>query len=228
MIQQYIAVNRALRNVTYIFHDRWATGVYADGDVIATIDQYLLRALRALEMCWPPEVDKRSLLLLKSASYPDAFDTLIPEMESQIDEFFVAQEEYLSQDPILQLLHPVVVAAAYNQYSNGQYRDAILNAIVSVFDLLRYRTKLDEDGSRLAQTAYSLDRPMLVVSTLETESGRNEQIGFMSLLKGAYQGIRNPKAHTLDLAPDRAAAAQNLVFASLLARRIEESKRVEQ
>jgi hypothetical protein len=46
----------------------------------------------------------------------------------------------------------------------------------------------------------------------------------MQILVGAYLGIRNPKAHSLnhDLDPEK--AAQYLIFASLLARRIYEAK----
>ena len=67
---------------------------------------------------------------------------------------------------------------------------------------------------------------MLVLTELETESGQNDQKGFMQIFKGAYQGIRNPKAHSLthDLTPEK--AAQYLVFASLLIRRVQEAKGV--
>lgn len=46
----------------------------------------------------------------------------------------------------------------------------------------------------------------------------------MQILVGAYLGIRNPKAHSLnhDLDPEK--AAQYLIFSSLLARRIYEAK----
>ena len=46
----------------------------------------------------------------------------------------------------------------------------------------------------------------------------------MQIYKGAFQGIRNPKAHSLehDLTDEK--AAQYLVVASLLAQRIEEAK----
>jgi hypothetical protein len=62
------------------------------------------------------------------------------------------------------------------------------------------------------------------MSDLDSESGQNDQKGFMQIYKGAFQGIRNPKAHSLahDLTEEK--AAQYLIFASLLARRIEEAK----
>ena len=96
--------------------------------------------------------------------------------------------------------------------------------MVAVFDLLRQRTKLDLDGSDLARTVFSSKKPILVVSTMHSESGINEQIGFMNLLMGAYSYIRNPKAHSLLEKPSRHIAAQNLIFASFLALRINEAK----
>ncbi|WP_083768542.1 TIGR02391 family protein [Trichlorobacter lovleyi] len=89
--------------------------------------------------------------------------------------------------------------------------------------VIRERTGLDKDGSELVTETFSLQRPILVVSTLDTESGRNDQKGFIQMLLGIYQGVRNPKAHTLNMNPSQNVAAQYLVFSSLLCRRVEES-----
>jgi uncharacterized protein (TIGR02391 family) len=62
---------------------------------------------------------------------------------------------------------------------------------------------------------------LLVLSNLDTESGKNDQKGFIQMLQGAYVGIRNPKAHSLASNLNEVATAQYLVFASLLARRID-------
>jgi uncharacterized protein (TIGR02391 family) len=125
--------------------------------------------------------------------------------------------------PLEDLLHPVVRAAAHQQFMNGHYRDAVFNAIVSVFDLLRERSKLALDGSKLASEAFGVNSPRLLVADITTETGRSDQLGFMQMLQGAYGSIRNPKAHTLQHETTRPVAAQYLVFASLLARRISEA-----
>lgn len=122
------------------------------------------------------------------------------------------------------MLHPVVYQHAFHHYLNGHYRDAVLNAMVAVFDLLRSRTKLDLDGSALATQALSLDKPLLILSELTSESGRNDQKGFMQILSGAFIGVRNPKAHSLEHDLNARVAAEYLVFASLLARRVHEAK----
>ena len=48
----------------------------------------------------------------------------------------------------------------------------------------------------------------------------------MQIFKGVYQGVRNPKAHSLSNDLTDIEAAQYLVLASLLARRIEEAQLV--
>jgi uncharacterized protein (TIGR02391 family) len=121
------------------------------------------------------------------------------------------------------LLHPVIVESSLSLYTSGHLRESVLNAITAVFDLIRKRTGVDDDGDRLIGQVMSIGNPLLVLSELESESGQNDQKGFMQIFKGAYQGIRNPKAHTLNHDLDEMKAAQYLVFASMLARRVEEA-----
>ena len=121
------------------------------------------------------------------------------------------------------LLHPVIVDHALRPFENGHLREAVLNSVIAIFDLIRERTGIREDGDRLIGKAFSLEAPYLILSELDSESGRNDQKGFMQIFRGSFQGIRNPKAHSLmhDLTPVK--AAQYLVFASLLARRVQDA-----
>ena len=125
-------------------------------------------------------------------------------------------------------MHPTILKSSYLQYQNEHYRDAVLNSIVGVFDLIRQKTNSQEDGDKLIGKVFSLNNPKLILSEIETDSGKSDQKGFMQIFQGAYQGIRNPKAHSLDndLTPTK--AAQYLVFASLLARRVDEAIIVEE
>lgn len=138
-----------------------------------------------------------------------------------------AAEPQNEDDYLLGLLHPVIIESSWPQYRTGHLRDAVFNAFVAIGDLLRTLTGLTLDGKPLVEQALSLQNPLLVLSAIDTESGRNDQAGFMQIISGAFVGIRNPKAHSLqhDLNPLK--AAQYLVFASLLARRLTESTNVE-
>lgn len=123
-----------------------------------------------------------------------------------------------------EMLHPVVGRHALKHFLDGHYRDAVLNSIIAVFDLIRERTGLKSDGEKLITRAFSEKDPYLILSNLDSETGRNDQIGFMDIYRGAFKGIRNPKAHTLSHDLDPLKAAQYLVLASLLARRVDEAK----
>jgi uncharacterized protein (TIGR02391 family) len=121
------------------------------------------------------------------------------------------------------LLHPAIIRHALPQYRDGHLRDAVFNSVIAVFDLIRERTALKLDGDALVEAALSLHRPRLILGELDSPSGKDDQKGFIQILKGAFQGIRNPKAHSLSHDLNRLKAAQYLVFASLLARRIDEA-----
>lgn len=121
------------------------------------------------------------------------------------------------------LLHPSIASQGLRLFQQGHFRDAVFNSIVAVFDLIRERTGLHSDGAALATEALAVASPHLIVADLSTETGKSEQVGLMMLLQGAYSAVRNPKAHTLRHDTSRETAAQYLVFASLLARRISEA-----
>lgn len=88
----------------------------------------------------------------------------------------------------------------------------------------RKRVNSKGDGVNLIGQVFGLDNARLVFTELGTESGRDDQKGFLQILMGAYVGIRNPKAHSLEHDLDKLKAAQYLVLASLLARRVADAK----
>jgi uncharacterized protein (TIGR02391 family) len=122
------------------------------------------------------------------------------------------------------LLHPLIRDAAIRHYLSQDYRNAVLDAIVAVFDKIRERTSLDLDGEALCNQAFSLNNPILIFSELDTDSGRNDQRGFLDLFKGFYRGVRNPKAHSLVHDLDAIKAGQHLVLASILMRRVVDAR----
>jgi uncharacterized protein (TIGR02391 family) len=231
MIDRYIQINRALRSIAYRARDgedveRVSDDSYATG----TIADYILRDVSDLERLWPPDLTKSSLWRVSElaqkrdgASFRMIFEKVVPDAENTIDDFFAKQPQGDLKMNILDFLHPVVIDSAYSQFRNGHLRDAVFNAFVAVFDLLRRRTGIDKDGADLVGEALSLVAPKLVLSTLQNESGKNDQKGFLQILQGAFQGVRNPKAHSLESDLDQASAAEYLIFASLLARRISEA-----
>ena len=82
------------------------------------------------------------------------------------------------------LLHPAIVASSLAQYRNGHLRDAVLNGVIAVFDMIRARTGLNLDGKDLVGQTFGLEKGKLVFSEIETETGRNDQKGFLQIYEG--------------------------------------------
>lgn len=156
--------------------------------------------------------------------YLDIINSDLPALEDDLFNFFLSEYQAYPYLTVKKLLHAVIKENCYEQYKDGHFRDAVLNSIIAVFDLIREKARLDLDGEKLIGAALSTNNPKLILSDLGSESGKNDQIGFLQILQGAYKGIRNPKAHSIKHDLDELEAAQYLIFASLLARRIDEAK----
>lgn len=121
------------------------------------------------------------------------------------------------------LIHPRIQEVSMRHYLDGDFRNAVLDSITVIYDAIRERTGLSEDGERLINQVFAGERPKLIVSGLETESGQNDQKGFTEICRGFYRSVRNPKAHTLAHNLDEIKAAQYLVLSSILMRRVMDS-----
>ncbi|MBK8904943.1 MAG: TIGR02391 family protein [Anaerolineaceae bacterium] len=234
MINDYITISRLVRSINTKCVDAYSSevkGKLKDHDLVAN---YILSDLRELKRLWPRDLDRsvleKAYLEIENEAWrgkESMFLTTLfalDEVMEPLEQHFSNQEATNISTSILDYLHPSIINSSYHHFRNGHYRDAVLNAILAVFDLIRHRTGIDLDGSKLAQTVFSVNSPKLIVSNMRTESGRNDQIGFMKLLEGTYWSVRNPKAHSLSVNPDKIVAAQNLIFASLLARRVENAE----
>lgn len=229
MLDKYIAATRALRTLQAIARELVEAHRYeGDGYATGALSTVLNRAVADVERLLPRELDPAlfqdvtdEVIKGDFQAYLNLADNVIPRLEDAVDDFFGSQPIGDISLAILDLLHPRVTTSSYTHFRSGRYRDAVLNAFVAVFDFIRERTSIDKDGAELVAEAFSLQNPKLIFSTLETESGRNEQKGFIQVLQGAYLGVRNPKAHSLQIETDQHSAAQYLVFASLLCRKVE-------
>jgi len=80
-------------------------------------------------------------------------------------------------------------------YEAEHYSHAILEATHFLSSLLRERAGIDGDGVVLVGQALGGESPKLRLNALQTESEKNMQRGFEQILRGIYQGIRNPRSH---------------------------------
>ena len=85
--------------------------------------------------------------------------------------------------------------AISKQYESGLYSNAVVESIHYLSNVIRERANVDGDGISLVGQALGGDSPRLRINKFQTETEKNEQKGLEQILRGIYQGIRNPRSH---------------------------------
>lgn len=82
-----------------------------------------------------------------------------------------------------------------NHYESGSYSNAIIDGLKHLTSMIRSRSKQDGDGASLVGSAFGGQKPIIAINGLKSTSEWDEQKGFEQILRGLYQGIRNPRTH---------------------------------
>ena len=120
-------------------------------------------------------------------------------------------------------MHPEVRRTAEKLSAQGNYRHAILDALIALEEAIRLRSGLPDDlvGDDLMNRTFSPGSPLLVLSKHE-----EEQKGFMFLFKGAVKAIRNRYGHRSKVRPaSPVEALEVLGFISMLFRLVDLARR---
>jgi uncharacterized protein (TIGR02391 family) len=134
------------------------------------------------------------------------------------------EKEDTDIESLWSLMHRKIVSVAHSRFSSGHYADAVEAAFKEINMIIKkvVKEKIGEelDGVPAIEKAFSLHNPLIKLSDLSTESGRNIQKGYLQIFSGSILGIRNPKAHE-NIIIDRKQAIRLLFLASLLMSKIE-------
>jgi uncharacterized protein (TIGR02391 family) len=120
-------------------------------------------------------------------------------------------------------LHPTVIAAASDLFTDGHYSQAIFEAFKALEGRVRSQSDLDLYGRDLMTQAFATSGP-INVAVEKGQSGKDEQEGFRFIFMGVIQGIRNPKGHELVKQSEAQRALEYLAIASILFRRLDDAK----
>jgi uncharacterized protein (TIGR02391 family) len=124
-------------------------------------------------------------------------------------------------------VHLDVLQSCREELLVNNYFHAVFEATKSVAEKIRQRTGLTTDGAALIDTAFTFKNqiPHLALNSLQNESEKSEQIGFMNLLKGLFGTFRNTTAHAPKITwpIDKRDALDILSLVSLVHRRIDNS-----
>jgi uncharacterized protein (TIGR02391 family) len=235
MIDWLIAANEKCRDLADKARDALAALGVNDAEGASKINSYMRADYKNLVRLWEqvdPEKKQsgrlndlgRHINFGHSSDYTDILSSDLPDVQRWVEKLAMVNYKKVAIFGFDDLLHKAIAASSLQQFKDGHLRDAVLNSVTAVYDMIRLRTTLDLDGSALAGKAFGVENGQLIFSELETDSGLNDQRGFLQIVQGVYTGIRNVKAHSLNHDLDTMKAAQYLVMMSLLARRVDECK----
>jgi uncharacterized protein (TIGR02391 family) len=109
--------------------------------------------------------------------------------------------------------------------SEGNFRQAVLDAFIHVIAQVKERTGLQNEGDDLMNRSFSPDNrlPLVQFNDLRNEADKSEQRGIWNLFKGIV-GLRNFKAHIVKAFDNPHRAHEYLALASLLMRLLDNAK----
>jgi len=124
-------------------------------------------------------------------------------------------------------LHPKIKIASSELFRWGHYAPCVLEAYKALEGHVKEKSgRYDLSGRSLMSEVFSPKDPILGLNALCNESDKDEQEGFMLLFMGAMVGVRNPRAHEIVMEKDAYSTMEYLMLASMLAKRVDESKRL--
>jgi len=121
-------------------------------------------------------------------------------------------------------IHPEVMKYCRVELLQDNYFHAVFEATKGLAQRIRDLSGIQADGAALVDRVFSIERPVLAINSLRSETERSEHKGFASLLKGCFAAIRNPLAHEPKILwQGEDDAADYLSLVSLLHRKLDDS-----
>jgi len=124
-------------------------------------------------------------------------------------------------------IHPEVLKYCRPELLQDNYFHAVFEACKGLAKRIRNLSGVQADGATLIDKVFSIEKPILKINLLQTETERSEHKGFALLLKGCFAAIRNPLAHEPKMLwKGEDDAADYLSLISLLHRKLDDCKKV--
>lgn len=124
-------------------------------------------------------------------------------------------------------LHREIKRVSAGLFHNAHYAESIEQAYKALDKYVQKKSgRTDLYGKDLMAQVFTPKKPVLALNALQNQSEIDEQEGFMLIFMGSMVGIRNPKAHEVTQQKDPYRTIEYLTLASLLAKRVDESKKV--
>ncbi len=168
----------------------------------------------------PAEVRKRIISLLGQQGWHVRDGRLIIGERLHVEPGTVTP---LGRDARLAALH-ADIRQVTERFVDEHLDVAIFEAFKAVNNRVKGMTGFDLDGSKLMDAALAGTSPKIQFADLSSQTGRDVQQGLHFLFRGAVQGIRNPEAHEQFKPLDEEEGLEELAFASMLMRRLDNAQ----
>jgi len=109
-------------------------------------------------------------------------------------------------------------------FNDGHYARAVEEGCKYFNNLVKRKTASMEDGSKLMEKVFSPGNPIIMLNPGQSDSDKDEQLGYLKICSGCMTGIRNPRAHEHDLEDSRHTALQLLMFLDHLVEKVQGAK----
>ncbi len=120
-------------------------------------------------------------------------------------------------------IHSEVLKYCRTELLQDNYFHAVFEAAKGLAQRIRELSGVEADGAALVDQVFSIEKPLLAINTLRTETEKSEHKGFATLLKGCFAAVRNPLAHEPKILWDgEDDAADYLSLISLLHRKLDD------
>jgi uncharacterized protein (TIGR02391 family) len=92
-------------------------------------------------------------------------------------------------------IHPEVYKYCRKELMQENFFHAVFEATKGLAQRIRELSGVQGDGFALIDKVFSLEKPIVALNSLRTDTEKSEHKGFAALLKGCFSAIRNPLAH---------------------------------
>lgn len=121
-------------------------------------------------------------------------------------------------------IHSEVLKYCRTELLQDNYFHAVFEAAKGLAQRIRNMSGIHLDGVALVDKVFAVERPILAINSLRTETEKSEHKGFAALLKGSFGAVRNPLAHEPKILWDgEDDAADYLSLISLLHRKLDDA-----
>lgn len=162
--------------------------------------------------------------ILKSAKKLNCSMLSLPGIVSEKKEIINSNKEFIDIYVTDSGLRKVVAKLL----KDGHHARAVEEAFKYIDNLVKKIAKPTDNGltgKKLMENVFSAALPLLKLNSGNTQSEKDEQLGYMQILSGCMVGIRNPRAHEHDWEDSEHRALQLIIFADHLITRIRDAEK---